>query len=143
MPTTSVAAAGDPYGCSLCTQLVPAQELATCALVLQRGSSFPGTDSAAPKQSAISHKVSSASSLSYTAPAMLQNVKVLFPYQSFTSSAAQRQGTGSNAISGHLFLPSQPRTAAQLSLPQTIAKDGHRQFVSGQASLSLLFWHVS
>ena len=112
------------------------------AVVLQHGSSFTLTASAAPKQPAMWHNISLASIPSYTPWAMLQDVKGLFSSQPFTSSAAQGQGTGSNAISGSAGLPSQAHASAQGAESQRRANSCHQRHVSGRTLLLLSFYHM-
>ena len=139
-PKTVFASAGNLLGYSSGTQLVPAHETATYAKFLQHGSSLPCTTLAAPKQPTVWHNVSSASRTSYTASAMLQNVKAKFSCQSLYSSAAQWQGTGSNAMSGSLLPPSQTHTLVQVTVCHTNAKSCHWPDMSGEALLLLHFW---
>ena len=106
-PMTAFAGTGGPHAYPDATQLLPAHESASYAVDLQHGSSFPCTASAASKQPAMWHNISSASSPSYTSWAMLHNIKGLFSGQPFTSSAAQGPGTGS------VLLPTQPHALAQ------------------------------
>ena len=124
-PMTTFAGTGDPHAYSIATQLVPTHETAWSAVVLQHGSSFPCTASAAPKQPVMWHNISSASSPSYTPRAMLQNVKGTFSSQCFTSSAARGQGTGSNAISGSASLPSQTHASAEVAESQRRGNSCH------------------
>ena len=130
-PMTAFAGTGEPHGCSTATQLVSAHQSAPCAMVLQHSSSFPRTASAASHQPAMWHNISSASSPSYTCWAMLHSVKGLFSSQAFTSSTAQRQGTGSDAISGSALLPSQAHASAQAAKSTGHANSCHWQHLSG------------
>ena len=142
MTMTAFAGTGDPYGYSMATRLVPAHESASYAMVLQHGSIIPGTTSAAPKQAVMWHNISSASSPTYTPWAMLQNVKGLFSSQPFTSSAAQGQGTGNDAISGSALLPSQAHASVQVAEFHRCANSCHWRHVSGQTLLLLSFYHM-
>ena len=114
-------------------------------MVLQHISSLPCTALAASKEPVVWHSISSFSRFSYTASAMLHNVKVKSSCQPLTSSAAQRQGAGSNAISGSMLPPSQTHTSVQVALPRNKAKTWPD--MSGEALLLLhsgraLAWSV-
>ena len=120
---------------------LPAQASATYAAVLQHSNGFSYAPATPPHHAIWCPNPISSSRLRYKSQAQIQNLQVLFPSHAFAALAAQ--GQGRNATSGSLSLPSQACMSAQVVMPQTVAKNGRRQHVSGQAlSLSSILTYM-